>query len=260
MEQMTLCIDISKCTACRACQVACKNWNQLKAEQTKNRGSHENPPDLSANTWNRIVFMETRLADGKIDWAFFNDRCRHCDDPPCMEGAESLPEAIVRDDSGAVIFTEKTKELDFDDVASYCPYGIPRKDDVSGRIVKCTLCVDRITHGLKPACVQACSTGSLNFGPRKEMLRFVEARVKALGPEANVYPDPMEDHNTLWILPLNRKHYPLAQARPIPRRQQMAKTRMPIAIGAAALAAAGLMHFRERGLHDPQRKRAETNR
>lgn len=254
MERMTLCIDISRCTACRACQVACKNWNRLKAEQTRNRGSHENPPDLSANTWNRIVFLEARRADGVIDWAFFNERCRHCDDPPCMEGAESLPEAIVRDDSGAVIFTEKSKALDFDDVASYCPYGIPRKDEVSGRIVKCTMCIDRITYGLKPSCVAACPTGALNFGTRKEMLDLIEKRLKALGPEANVYPDPMEDHNTLWILPLNRKHYPLAQARPIPRRRHMAKTRMPIAISAATLAAVGLIHFRERGLHDPERK------
>lgn len=254
MERMTVCIDISKCTACRACQVACKNWNQLKGEQTRNLGRHNNPPDLSAQTWNRIVFLEKRKADGVIDWFFINERCRHCDDPPCMQGAESVPEAIVRHESGAVIFTEKSKELDFDDVSSYCPYDIPRKNETSGRIVKCNMCIDRITHGLKPACVAACPTGALNFGPRTEMQRYIETRLKALGGDANVYPEPIEDHNTLWILPENRKRYPLAQALESPRRRPMARVRLPAAVGAAALAAAGLAHFRERGLHDPGRK------
>jgi formate dehydrogenase iron-sulfur subunit len=252
MEQMTLCIDISKCTACRACQVACKSWNQLKAEQTRNSGRHENPPDLSAQTWNRIMFIEKRKADGVIDWVFFNDRCRHCDDPPCMEGAEDIPEAIVRHESGAVIYTEKSRELDFDDLATYCPYDIPRKDPVSGRIVKCNLCIDRITHGLKPACVAACSTGTLNFGPREEMLRFSQARIKALGGEACLYPG--EECNTIWILPESPKRYPIAEAPVRRRRQRLAGGRLPAVVGVGAMAMAGLSLFRERGLHDPGRK------
>jgi formate dehydrogenase iron-sulfur subunit len=238
--------------------VACKNWNQLKAEQTQNRGGHENPPDLSAQTWNRIMFIEKRKADGVIDWVFFNDRCRHCDDPPCMEGAEEIPEAIVRHESGAVIYTEKSRELDFDDLATYCPYDIPRKDPVSGRIVKCNLCIDRITHGLKPACVTACSTGTLSFGPRPEMLRLIQLRIKALGGDACLYPG--EECNTIWILPESPKRYPIAEAPVRRRRQRLAGVRLPAAIGVGAMAVAGLSRFRERGLHDPERMQAETNR
>lgn len=254
MEQMTLCIDISKCTACRACQVACKSWNQLKAEQTQNLGGHENPPDLSAQTWNRIMFMEKRKADGVIDWVFFNDRCRHCDDPRCMEGAESVPEAIVRHESGAVIYTEKSKELDFDDLATYCPFDIPRKDSLSGRIVKCNMCIDRITHGLKPACVTACSTGCLSFGPRPEMLRYIETRIKALGGEASLYPG--EEYNTLWILPESPKRYPIAQAPDLPRRQRTARVRLSGPLAAGALATVGMLHFKERVHRHPERKQS----
>jgi len=254
MEQMTICIDISRCTACRACQVACKNWNQLKAEQTENRGSHENPPDLSGQTWNRIVFMETRISNDGIDWAFFSERCRHCDDPPCIEASESVPGAIIRHDSGAVLFTEKTQQLEYDDVLSYCPYDIPRKDKATGRINKCTMCVDRVTHGLKPACVTACSTGALNFGPRPEMLRFIEARIKALGGDANIYPG--EDHNTIWILPENRKRYPLAQAMEVRRPYRRAARGKSGAVLAGVLLTAGLVKFRERVQPNPSEEKA----
>ncbi|KJS28750.1 MAG: hypothetical protein VR64_23225 [Desulfatitalea sp. BRH_c12] len=210
MERMTLVIDVAKCTGCRSCQVACKNWNQLKGEQTENRGSHENPPDLSANTWNRVVFVESRDANGKIDMTFISDRCRHCEDPPCLEIGQSVPGAVVQDDSGAVIFGKKTREMDFDDLTSNCPYDIPRKNEATGRISKCTMCNDRVSNGLQPACVKACPSGALQFGPRQEMLRFASGRIEALGGDANLYPG--EEHNVLWVLPESSRKYPLAQA------------------------------------------------
>ncbi|MFZ5571584.1 MAG: 4Fe-4S dicluster domain-containing protein [Thermodesulfobacteriota bacterium] len=201
--------DIAKCTACRACQVACKNWNRLSADKTENRGSHENPPDLSENTWNRIVFMETRMSGGRIDWTFFNDRCRHCEDAPCMAAAEeSVPGAIIRDGSGAIVFTDKTAQLDYDSILAECPYDIPRKNEETGRIHKCTMCIDRITNGLKPACVTACSTGALQFGPKQDMLKLAHDRIRILGKNANLYPG--EEYNTLWILPESQDSYSIA--------------------------------------------------
>ncbi|MFO7557388.1 MAG: 4Fe-4S dicluster domain-containing protein [Desulfobacterales bacterium] len=208
--EFSICIDISRCTACRACQVACKSWNRLKAEQTENRGSHENPPDLSATTWNRIVFMEARMPGEKIEWSFFNDRCRHCEDAPCMDAADSVPGAIIRDNTGAVIFTEKTSQLDYDSIVSECPYDIPRLDEETNRIYKCTMCIDRITNGLKPACVATCSTGALNFGTKKDMLKLAYERIKLLGKDANLYPG--EEYNTFWILPEKQERYPIAKA------------------------------------------------
>lgn len=210
--RFSICIDISKCTACRACQVACKSWNRLKAEQTENKGSHENPPDLSATTWNRIMFVENRLPNGVIDWSFFNDRCRHCDDAPCMYEADSVPGAIITDDTGAVIYTEKTSQLEYDSILSACPYDIPRYDEETNRIYKCTMCIDRITNGLKPACVTACSTGALNFGTKEDMLKLAYDRIKALGKDANLYPG--EEYNTFWVLPEDQDLYPIAKTKP----------------------------------------------
>jgi formate dehydrogenase iron-sulfur subunit len=206
MGQVAIFIDIDKCTACRACQVACKNWNQLKGEQTENRGTHENPPDLSANTWNRIKFVEANSPGGKAAWAFFSTRCRHCDEPGCMYAAQKTSaDAIVQDPTGAVLFTPKTKDLSVDDIRPECPYDIPRKDEASGQLVKCTLCVGRITNGLTPACVKACSTGALSFGPKDKMLDQAKKRIAVLGKDANLYPG--EAFSTLWALPEKPAYY-----------------------------------------------------
>lgn len=199
MNNIAIFIDISKCTACRACQVACKNWNQLKAEQTQNLGSHENPPDLSPHTWNRIRWVEA-LEKGKISWSFFSDRCRHCDEPDCQYMADTYVEgAVIKDKTGAVIFTEKIKAIDPDEILSSCPYDIPRYDPETQMIYKCNFCIDRINAGLTPACVKACSTGALQFGNKTKMLHLAHDRISQLGKNATLYPG--EDYNIFWALP-----------------------------------------------------------
>ena len=199
MDNMAIFIDISKCTACRSCQVACKSWNQLKAEQTENRGSHENPPDLSPNTWNRIRWMENKK-NGAIAWTFFSDRCRHCDPPDCKYIADTFVEgAVLKDESGAVLFTEKIKGIDPDEILSACPYNIPRFDEATGMFFKCNFCIERIRAGLPPACAKACSTGALNFGTREAMLALADSRLKALKGDAVLYPGT--EYNTFWVLP-----------------------------------------------------------
>ncbi|HNR12606.1 MAG TPA: formate dehydrogenase [Thermodesulfobacteriota bacterium] len=208
MDEMAILIDVSKCTACRSCQVACKNWNQLKAEKTTNRGSHENPPDLSSSTWNRIRFHEA-IKDGRIDLLFINERCRHCAEPPCVAAAEDVPGAIIKDPAGPVVITEKAKQLNAQDIRDACPFDIPRFDE-TGQIFKCTMCADRVLNGLKPACVQACSTGALSFGPKPAMLALAEKSMKALGESATLYPS--EDYNVLWVLPEAPETYNLAKA------------------------------------------------
>ncbi|OQX63012.1 MAG: hypothetical protein B5M56_04280 [Desulfococcus sp. 4484_241] len=241
MEEMAICIDVAKCMGCRACQVACKNWNCLGAEQTENIGSHENPPDLSARTWNRLVYRETLMPNGDVMWSFFNDRCRHCNPPSCAEGAEDVPGAVVWDDSGAVVYTDKTRELDFDDFFSYCPYGIPRQDPETGRIYKCTMCIDRITNGLEPACVKACPTGALNFGTKKQMLRYARARISELGPNANLYPG--EDYNTLWVLPESEESYNLARATSARKHYRAAREPFSGVLAGAVFAVLGFLNF-----------------
>lgn len=170
-------IDTSLCTACRGCQVSCKQWHDLPAEKTTNRGTHENPPDLSFMTY-KVVRMREEVMDGKLQWLFFPEQCRHCMEAPCQETAGE-PSAIYKDEaSGAVVFTAVTKELNnIDEIIQSCPYNIPRKAE-DGTLAKCDMCVDRLHNGLQPACVQTCPTGAMSFGKREEMLTLANQRLE----------------------------------------------------------------------------------
>lgn len=180
-------IDTSRCTACRGCQIACKEWYELPANPTKQMGSHQNPPDLNPNNYKVVRFSE-HLDNGTVRWNFFPDQCRHCLEPPCKYEADKLvPEAVIRDpDTGAVIYTDKTREISdtgFEDVRTSCPCDIPRRNLSTGNIFKCTMCHERVVRGLLPACVKACPTGTMNFGERQDMLDLAERRLAAAHKE-----------------------------------------------------------------------------
>jgi formate dehydrogenase iron-sulfur subunit len=192
-------IDTSRCIACKACQVACKQWNELPAERTKNVGSHQNPQDLSAVTWT-LVRMNEVESGGKLKWLFFKDQCRHCVEPPCLMSS-NVPGSIYKDEqTGAVIYTEKTKYESFEEIM--CPYEIPRQDKNTGRLFKCTMCMDRVKNGLLPACVKACPTGAMNFGDRSEMLALAKERLEAAKPtyEDAFLVDDMEAVSVFYLL------------------------------------------------------------
>jgi formate dehydrogenase iron-sulfur subunit len=184
-------IDTTRCTACRGCQVACKQWNQNKASETRQIGTHQNPPDLDFNTFKLVRFNETIQPEG-LKWLFYPDQCRHCIEPPCKFVADTEIEdaIIIEQETGAVIFTEKTAQIqDFDAVRIACPYDIPRRDEKTSLMSKCTMCIDRVTNGLKPACVQVCPTGAMNFGDREEMIKLAEdrlAQIKKTAPNARL--------------------------------------------------------------------------
>lgn len=183
-------VDLTKCTACRGCQVACKQWNKLPAEQTRNHGSHQNPMDVSAITYKTVHMKE--LADDQgnmIDWLFFPEQCRHCTEPPCKLTADAYDDQAILQDAatGVITFTEKTKDLpDFDEIREACPYNIPRQHAETKVMTKCTMCFDRVQNGLVPACVQSCPTGTMNFGDRDEMLALAEKRLAEVQKK---YPD-----------------------------------------------------------------------
>ena len=149
--------------------MACKQWNQRATEKTVNWGSHQNPPDLSYNTWKLVRFSE--IPGEKVEWYFFPEQCRHCISPPCKEVAdEKVKGAIVQDEkTGAVIFNPnvKIKPADFNEIREACPYNIPRFNVGIGMIAKCTMCYDRTPEGLLPACVKTCPTGAMNLGDRE---------------------------------------------------------------------------------------------
>ncbi len=214
MEGKAFFIDTTQCIGCRACQIACKQWNQLPATTTENRGGFQNPEDLSFYTYKLLRFSEHEGEAGKPVWYFFPDQCRHCLEPPCKEIPED-PDAIIIDQlTGAVLYTDRLKQENSQDVRDSCPYDIPRAEKGTGYMAKCTMCVDRVHNGLLPACVKTCPTGAMNFGDRGEMVALAEKRlkeVKSKFPKAVV--TGLEDVRVFYLLadePV--KYYEYAQA------------------------------------------------
>lgn len=181
-------VDLTLCTACRGCQVACKQWKDLPAEQTRNVGSHQNPQDLSAKTIRLVRFNEVK-EDGKLKWLFFPEQCRHCIEPPCKDIGNMYAKGAVKQDpvTGAVIMTNKTAGINRLESWELCPYNVPRRDEESGIWNKCDMCINRVTKGMLPACVKSCPTGTMNFGDHDEMLAMAKVRlaeVQKTNPDA----------------------------------------------------------------------------
>ena len=177
-------IDTTVCTACRGCQVACKQWHDLPAEETVNRGSYQNPADLSFDTY-KLVRMREEVIDGKLRWLFFPDQCRHCLEPPCEQTAGEPTAIFTNTATGAVIYTSNTRQLAAEEIIESCPYNIPRKAE-DGTLAKCDMCNDRVENGLPPACVKTCPTGAMNFGERDEILDLAQ---KHLATAKEKYPN-----------------------------------------------------------------------
>lgn len=179
-------IDTTKCTACRGCQVACKQWNEMPAKRTRNLGSYQNPPDLEWNTWTLIRFQEHVDGQGTLKWLFRKDGCMHCTDAACVKVCPS----------GALYYTEfgtvgldRAKCIGCKECVVACPFGIPKYDSASDKVTKCDLCYGRLKSDELPACVKSCPTGALTIGPRDAMIEKAYQRVKELGGDANVYGD-----------------------------------------------------------------------
>lgn len=205
--------DSSKCTACRGCQTACKQWWELPAVTTTNRGSYENPPDLGPETWNRMRFQEV-AEGGKARWLFTRQSCMHCTDAVCVWVCPSYARAY--DSSGAVTVNLE-RCIGCGRCGEFCPFEVPRlgAHDISPRIrvenyvprnvsYKCTFCNDRIEDGLKPACVKTCPTGAMSCGDLPEMVQLGRERVatiKATYPKASLYGETeLGGLHTLYVL------------------------------------------------------------
>ena len=246
MADKSFFIDTSKCTACRGCQMACKQWNKLGTEPTVNRGSHQNPPDLSATTYKLVHFSEEQVG-GKPVWYFFAEQCRHCLEPACKETADSMvKDAIIKDEAtGAVLYTDLTKKLKAKEVITACPYNIPRLDSKSKRLAKCTMCFDRVKNGLLPACVKTCPTGAMSFGDREEILAKANKRldlIKAKYPKASLL--DVDDVRVIYLVLDDRKKYAKfasAEGKGISRKTALRKLFKPVSALAAATVMVGGM-------------------
>jgi len=178
-------VDTTKCIACRACQVACKQWNQLGATRTEFRGTYENPPDFRG-TYTRVLFNE-QVKDGKVRWLFAKTQCMHCTEAACIMVCPTG--AIHRSEFGTVV-VDGGKCIGCNYCIANCTFGVVHFDKGLNRARKCDMCYDRMQAGLKPACAQACLSGCLQFGDREEVLSNAQAAVKEAagrGIQAQIY-------------------------------------------------------------------------
>lgn len=184
MAEKAIFYDASKCTACRGCQVACKSWNEREAEKTTERGSLENPPDLSPQTWLKMELREVGN-NGDLRWLFTRRACMHCTDAACVKVCPTG--ALFYHPSGFVSY-DRGKCSGCGYCSQFCPFHVPRLNTVRasglGRMDKCTACttfgLNRIDNEQKPACVKTCPTGALTYGDREEMLAAGSAKVQQL--------------------------------------------------------------------------------
>src|SRR5438034_11563143 len=169
--------DTSVCIGCKACEVACKEWNLVPEDGfTWTGNSFDNTGELSASTWRHVAFIERSVRDGDgIDqWLMSSDVCKHCTHAACLDVCPTG--AIFRTEFGTVVVQE-----DVCNGCGYCvpacPYGVIDRREDDGRAWKCTLCYDRLGAGLEPACAKACPTESIQFGELSELRARAEERV-----------------------------------------------------------------------------------
>jgi formate dehydrogenase iron-sulfur subunit len=186
--------DTSVCIGCKACEVACKEWNNVPEDGLHFTGeSYDNTSGLSANTWRHVAFIEQQLAPSGSDddgfrWLMASDVCKHCTEAACLDVCPTG--ALFRTEFGTVVVQE-----DICNGCGYCvpacPFGVIDRRERDGRAAKCTLCYDRLTDGLEPACAKACPTQSIQFGELDELRARAEDRVQELHadgvPDARLY-------------------------------------------------------------------------
>jgi len=175
--------DTTLCIGCKACEVACKQWNQLPEDGLSFSGmSYDNTVALGASTWRHVAFIErpvalgTQQADG-FSWLFSSDVCKHCARAGCLEACPT----------GAIIRTEFDSVYVQPDVCNgcgycviNCPFGVIDRNEKDGRAWKCTLCYDRLKLDMEPACAKACPTDSIKFGALEDLRKIANERVDQL--------------------------------------------------------------------------------
>lgn len=171
--------DTTLCIGCKACEVACKQWNQLPSEVKPWTGnSYDNTGELSSTTWRHVLFVE-QIAINRLAprWLLMSDVCKHCANAPCLEVCPTG--AIVRTEFDTVYVQQDVCNGCGYCVAA-CPFGVIARNPIDGGAHKCTLCYDRLKAGEQPACAKACPTRSIQFGNLGELRQRAESRVTEL--------------------------------------------------------------------------------
>jgi len=246
-DALAILYDPSKCIGCRACQMACKQWNHLPRESTDPEGIYETPTGLSAITWN-IIKLNEKI---EPEPPFFNYQCMHCVDAACVAACPSG--ALYKDERGFTAY-DRDKCIGCGYCTQWCPYGVPHlavENALAGKAkaAKCTFCQDRVQQGIGgPSCVERCPVGALTWGPRQAMLEQAKRRVETLKAQglsgARIYGETQSGGlNRLSILFAEPEAYnlPADPAAPVVARvwQNIVQGLGAVAIAAAAVGAFG---------------------
>jgi formate dehydrogenase iron-sulfur subunit len=252
--------DTTLCIGCKACEVACKEWNNLPADELGLTGdSYDNTGALSANTWRHVSFVEQGVraqmqTPFQSGWLMMSDVCKHCHNAPCVEACPTG--ALFRTEFDTVVVQQ-----DICNGCGYCvpacPFGVVDVSTLDGKAHKCTLCYDRLKGGLEPACAKACPTNSIQFGEVAELQERAHGRVEqlhALGVEqAYLYGTPgapgatggLEHLNAFFLLTASPETYNLPRA-PTRPANRVAPSLIAGLTAVAGLALAALAMFSQR--------------
>jgi formate dehydrogenase iron-sulfur subunit len=208
-ERVGFFTDTTLCIGCKACEVACKEWNGVPDDGLNFLGqSYDNTGELGADTWRHVAFIEqtkpvgvaentaveNETAAGDVRWLMSSDVCKHCTHAACLDVCPTG--SLFRTEFGTVVVQQ-----DICNGCGYCvpacPFGVIDQREDDGRVWKCTLCYDRVGVGLEPACAKACPTKSIQFGPLDELRERARDRVSALHQrgvtDARLYGDDPSD-------------------------------------------------------------------
>jgi formate dehydrogenase iron-sulfur subunit len=277
-ERVGFFTDTTICIGCKACEVACKEWNAVPEDGLMLTGmSYDNSQELGADTWRHVAFVEQTVPrrttdlgmpsvgappsaphlpagdtgqspeNSDIRWLMSSDVCKHCTHAACLDVCPTG--ALFRTEFGTVVVQE-----DVCNGCGYCvpacPYGVIDQRPDDGRVFKCTLCYDRLGAGMEPACAKACPTESIQFGPLDELRERAQQRVDALHAEgiteARLYghdPDDGVGGDGAFFLLLDEPEVYGLPPDPVVTTRDLPSIWRHVAVAAAGLVATGIAAF-----------------
>jgi formate dehydrogenase iron-sulfur subunit len=266
-EPMGFFTDTTVCIGCKACEVACKEWNQLPARNggvaTLSGDSYDNTRRLDGIHWRHVSFIEQFSPDRKDGrWLLMSDVCKHCVKAGCLEVCPTG--AIIRTEFDTVVIQSDVCNGCRDCIGA-CPFGVIDINPASGTAQKCTLCYDRLQAGMEPACSKACPTDSIQFGTIAELRQKAQARVGQLHQqgERRAYLYGADDKmlgglNAFFLLVDKPEVYHLPPNPQLPTRN-LAPSSLFSALGALMVGLMGIISFRMRGANVAAREEELRN-
>jgi len=266
-EPMGFYTDTTVCIGCKACEVACKEWNQLPStdggQPEMSGDSYDNTRRLDGIHWRHVKFVE-QFSEDREDgrWLMMSDVCKHCVRAPCLEVCPTG--AIIRTEFDTVVIQSDACNGCRMCIAA-CPFGVIDVNPASDTAQKCTLCYDRLQAGMEPACSQACPTDSIRFGTIRELRQQAEARVRQLHElgesRARLYGADekfLGGLNSFYLLVDEPEVYGLPRSPKMPTRNLLPSSLWSTA-GAVVLAMLGVVGLRKRRMDDGAAEREDTD-